>query len=125
MNNMTTDNPWNFLAMAEEKVQATVFNNTRGRKKSKSKTENDDDDSPEEKRRKFLERNPSKCRQKKKAAMEDLKSKADSLEAENNTLKTRVNEHREELLSLKDLLLRHENCSCNIIQEYIVKYYQQ
>lgn len=57
--------------------------------------------------------------------MEDLKSKADNLEVENGTLKARVSEYREELLSLKDLLLRHENCSCNIIQEYIVKYYQK
>ncbi|CAG8443566.1 4121_t:CDS:2 [Diversispora eburnea] len=117
----------NFSVSLTDNTLSPVINNTI-RLRKRPRQESNNDDNSDEKRRKFLERNriaASKCRQKKKAAMEDLMSKSDSLETDNNLLKTRVNELREELLSLKDQLLRHENCSCNIIQEYIVKYYRQ
>ncbi|RHZ89891.1 hypothetical protein Glove_9g94 [Diversispora epigaea] len=115
----------NFSVSLADNTLPSVINNTIRLRKRK---ETNNDDNSDERRRKFLERNriaASKCRQKKKAAMEDLMSKSDSLETDNNVLKNRVNGLREELLSLKDQLLRHENCSCNIIQEYIVKYYRQ
>ncbi|CAG8609916.1 18195_t:CDS:2, partial [Acaulospora morrowiae] len=91
---------------------------------TKRKVIDDSDETPEERRRKFLERNriaASKCRQKKKAAMQELKERADAIGTRNASLHGFVNDLREELLTLKNQLLAHRNCNCNILQEYIRK----
>ncbi|RIB23012.1 hypothetical protein C2G38_2242937 [Gigaspora rosea] len=89
---------------------------------NKKRSAEDTEETAEEKRRKFLERNriaASKCRQKKKAWVQDLKNKADSIIAKNNQLHAFVNDLKEEMLALKNQLLAHRNCDCNILQEYI------
>ncbi|CAG8708048.1 16812_t:CDS:2, partial [Racocetra fulgida] len=80
---------------------------------NKKRAAEDAEETAEEKRRKFLERN--------RIADwgQDLKNKADSIIAKNNQLHAFVNDLKEEMLALKNQLLAHRNCDCNILQEYI------
>ncbi|RIA95014.1 hypothetical protein C1645_758603 [Glomus cerebriforme] len=80
------------------------------------------DETPEEKRARLLERNriaAAKCRQKKKQAQETLQQQASDLTQKNTTMHSLVNELREEALKLKNQLLAHSTCNCNVIQEYV------
>jgi hypothetical protein len=80
------------------------------------------DESPEDKRSRLLERNriaAAKCRQKKKQAQESLQQQASDLTQKNTTMHTLVNDLREEALKLKNQLLAHSTCNCNVIQEYV------
>jgi len=80
------------------------------------------DESPEEKRSRLLERNriaAAKCRQKKKQAQESLQQQASDLTQKNTTMHSLVNDLREEALKLKNQLLAHSTCNCNVIQEYV------
>ncbi|GBC07051.1 hypothetical protein RclHR1_07200009 [Rhizophagus clarus] len=80
------------------------------------------DETPEEKRARLLERNriaAAKCRQKKKQAQESLQQQASDLTQKNTTMHTLVNDLREEALKLKNQLLAHSTCNCNVIQEYV------
>ncbi|KAJ9081536.1 hypothetical protein DSO57_1013668 [Entomophthora muscae] len=88
----------------------------------REKTNEDDDEDPETKRQRFLERNriaASKCRQKKKVWMQQLATEADQAAARNKALQMMVNQLKDEVLVLKNQLLAHRNCSCNVIQQYI------
>jgi len=91
---------------------------------SKRKLEDDDDDEEdgEEKRRKFLERNrqaASKCRQKKKAWMQDLEQRSDEITKRNKALHETVSMLKEEVLFLKNQLLAHRGCDCTVVKNYI------
>ncbi|POG69718.1 hypothetical protein GLOIN_2v1623685 [Rhizophagus irregularis DAOM 181602=DAOM 197198] len=80
------------------------------------------DETPEEKRARLLERNriaAAKCRQKKKQAQESLQQQASDLTQKNTTMHSLVNDLREEALKLKNQLLAHSTCNCNVIQEYV------
>lgn len=80
------------------------------------------DESPEDKRSRLLERNriaAAKCRQKKKQAQESLQQQASDLTQKNTTMHSLVNDLREEALKLKNQLLAHSTCNCNVIQEYV------
>ncbi|CAG8488186.1 4497_t:CDS:2 [Funneliformis caledonium] len=80
------------------------------------------DETPEEKRSRLLERNriaAAKCRQKKKQAQESLQHQASDLTQKNTGLHSVVNDLREEALRLKNQLLAHSTCNCNVIQEYV------
>jgi len=80
------------------------------------------DETPEEKRARLLERNriaAAKCRQKKKQAQECLQQQASDLTQKNTTMHSLVNDLREEALKLKNQLLAHSTCNCNVIQEYV------
>ncbi|KAH8554514.1 hypothetical protein BGW37DRAFT_480022 [Umbelopsis sp. PMI_123] len=90
---------------------------------AKRKLENDDDDEDgEEKRRKFLERNrqaASKCRQKKKAWMQDLEQRSEEIISRNKALHETVGMLKEEVLFLKNQLLAHRGCDCTVVKNYI------
>ncbi|KAL9096986.1 MAG: hypothetical protein Q9165_000950 [Trypethelium subeluteriae] len=80
--------------------------------------------SPEEqvKREKFLERNrvaASKCRQRKKDWMGGLEVRARDLQSQRATLSAYAASLRDEVLYLKDEMLRHQGCGCTKIQEYL------
>jgi len=80
------------------------------------------DETPDEKRSRLLERNriaAAKCRQKKKQAQESLQQQASDLTQKNTTMHSLVNDLREEALKLKNQLLAHSTCNCNVIQEYV------
>jgi ATF/CREB family transcription factor len=92
----------------------------------------DDDDSPppethkdgrkmtdEEKRKNFLERNriaALKCRQRKKQWLANLQSKCDLYSQENDALTHTVNQLREQVFTLKQLLISHKDCPVTIQQ---------
>ena len=94
----------------------------RGRvQKSQSGSKNNSKMS-EEKRAGFLERNrkaATKCRAKKKAWTSDLSRQADDTMDRNKYLHGVVAQLREEVLYLKSEVLRHTNCSCPALQQYI------
>jgi hypothetical protein len=92
-----------------------------GHNKRKSSMTEDTED-PEQKRRKFLERNrmaASKCRQKKKMWMQELEQRSEEVVQRNKALHTLVSQLKEEVLILKNQLLSHHNCNCNVIQQYV------
>uniref|UniRef100_A0A4W5QUB9 Cyclic AMP-dependent transcription factor ATF-2 n=1 Tax=Hucho hucho TaxID=62062 RepID=A0A4W5QUB9_9TELE len=68
---------------------------------------------PDEKRRKFLERNraaASRCRQKRKVWVSSLEKKAEDLNSMNGQLQNEVTMLRNEVDQLKHLLLAHNDC---------------
>ncbi|CUS15265.1 unnamed protein product [Tuber aestivum] len=67
----------------------------------------------EEKRKNFLERNrvaALKCRQRKKQWLASLQAKVEIFSSENDALTAQVTSLREEIVSLKTLLLAHKDC---------------
>lgn len=67
----------------------------------------------EEKRKNFLERNRQaalKCRQRKKAWLANLQAKVEYLTSDNETLTQTVNSLREEISSLRNVLVAHKDC---------------
>ncbi|PWW72396.1 hypothetical protein C7212DRAFT_355066 [Tuber magnatum] len=67
----------------------------------------------EEKRKNFLERNrvaALKCRQRKKQWLASLQAKVEIYSSENDALTAQVTSLREEIVSLKTLLLAHKDC---------------
>jgi len=92
------------------------------RKPRKSVSANEDSEVQEAKRRRFLERNrvaASKCRQKKKAWMQDLESEAREAQNMSKQLKACVSVLKEEILQLKNELLKHNTCECMPIRQYL------
>jgi len=78
----------------------------------------------DEKRRKFLERNriaASKCRQKKKAWVQDLEKKSAEVSITNRNLKIIVNQLRDQRSLLLNQLLLHKNCESKVIQQYLLQ----
>ncbi|KAI9716230.1 MAG: hypothetical protein M1812_005455 [Candelaria pacifica] len=76
----------------------------------------------DKKRSKFLERNrvaASKCRQKKKEWTSNLESKARDLQNSKNQLALMVSSLKDEMLFLKGELLKHSNCNCSRIRDYL------
>ncbi|RKP26831.1 hypothetical protein SYNPS1DRAFT_13618, partial [Syncephalis pseudoplumigaleata] len=66
-----------------------------------------------EKRQSFLERNrlaALKCRQRKKAWLQQLQHKIDNTTRENEQLQEQATSLREEIINLKTLLLAHKDC---------------
>ncbi|KAL0963855.1 hypothetical protein UPYG_G00314420 [Umbra pygmaea] len=74
---------------------------------------------PDEKRRKFLERNraaASRCRQKRKVWVSSLEKKAEDLNTMNGQLQNEVTLLRNEVAQLKQLLLAHKDCPVTAMQ---------
>uniref|UniRef100_A0A3Q2EDJ9 Cyclic AMP-dependent transcription factor ATF-2 n=1 Tax=Cyprinodon variegatus TaxID=28743 RepID=A0A3Q2EDJ9_CYPVA len=87
---------------------------TRGRRR---RTTSED---PDEKRRKFLERNraaASRCRQKRKVWVQSLEKKAEDLGSMNTQLQNEVTLLRNEVAQLKQLLLAHKDCPVTVMQK--------
>ncbi|XP_064166348.1 cyclic AMP-dependent transcription factor ATF-2-like isoform X2 [Anguilla rostrata] len=75
---------------------------------------------PDEKRRKFLERNraaASRCRQKRKVWVQSLEKKAEDLNSLNGQLQSEVTLLRNEVAQLKQLLLAHKDCPVTAMQK--------
>lgn len=92
---------------------------TSSRKQSTPSTVKEETD---EKRSKFLERNrvaASKCRQKKKEWTTNLEQRARELQNSKNHLSMVVGSLREEMLYLKGEVLKHNNCNCSSMREYL------
>lgn len=75
-----------------------------------------------QKRTRFLERNrvaASKCRQKKKEWTNNIEARARDLQNEKNQLAIIVGSLKEEVLWLKGELLKHTDCGCDRIRQYL------
>ncbi|KAF9143208.1 Alcohol O-acetyltransferase [Mortierella sp. GBA39] len=97
-------------------VQAT------SRKTGPRKRSHGQDESPEAKRQKFLERNrmaASRCREKKRLQTLKTISDADEITARNQTLHETLDELQEEVRRLKNQILCHRDCSCDVIQKFV------
>ncbi|KAG0277471.1 hypothetical protein BGZ96_002850 [Linnemannia gamsii] len=81
-----------------------------------------EEDSPEAKRQKFLERNrmaASKCREKKRLQTLKTIEDADVITARNQALHETLDELQEEVRTLKNLILCHRDCGCDVIQKFV------
>ena len=95
----------------------------RPRKNSKASRDMDEQ-AREEKRRRFLERNrvaASKCRQKKKEWMQNLEETARTAQNHSKYLQAAVIQLKDELLLLKQELLKHHGCDCTKIRTYLMQ----
>lgn len=103
---------------------STASASKRSRKGSRGHNKDEEGSDPEEdaKREKFLERNrvaASKCRQKKKEWTNGLEDRLRHLQAENTHLKSFTATLRDEVLSLKGEMLKHQSCGCHGIRNYL------
>ncbi|KAI1143278.1 hypothetical protein F5Y05DRAFT_408727 [Hypoxylon sp. FL0543] len=62
-----------------------------------------------------------KCRQKAKQSMSDLQIRERELSQQNRLLQEHAGSLRDEILDLKNEILRHSECNSDIIQNYIAK----
>ncbi|RKP23736.1 hypothetical protein SYNPS1DRAFT_30507 [Syncephalis pseudoplumigaleata] len=123
-----------FATAVDHRDQAQAASSSTKRKRSTSPTaknedaahddayEHDGDEDDEDKRQKFLERNrvaAFKCRQKRKAWMQELETKSDEVTKRNKALHLLVNQLKEEAIQLKNQMLAHRDCDCNVIQRYV------
>ncbi|KAF9216418.1 Cyclic AMP-dependent transcription factor ATF-7 [Podila verticillata] len=91
----------------------------KGTKSRKRKTEQL---SPEAKRQRFLERNrmaASKCREKKRLQTLQIISDADTITARNQELHETLAELEDEVRRLKNQILGHRDCGCDVIQKFV------
>uniref|UniRef100_H3B5S5 cAMP responsive element binding protein 5 n=1 Tax=Latimeria chalumnae TaxID=7897 RepID=H3B5S5_LATCH len=78
------------------------------------------DEDPDERRRKFLERNraaATRCRQKRKVWVMSLEKKAEELTQTNMQLQNEVSMLKTEVSQLKQLLLTHKDCPITAMQK--------
>ncbi|KAI7888009.1 uncharacterized protein EV154DRAFT_426403 [Mucor mucedo] len=76
-----------------------------------------DQDHNDEKRRNFLERNRQaalKCRQRKKQWLTNLQERVEYLTNDNEQLQMQANVMRDEVLSLRRLLMVHKDCPMTV-----------
>ncbi|KAF9542181.1 hypothetical protein EC957_002263 [Mortierella hygrophila] len=95
---------------------------TTGRKTGPRKRSHGQDEPPEVKRQKFLERNrmaASRCREKKRLQTLKTISDADEITARNQALHETLDELQEEVRRLKNQILCHRDCSCDVIQKFV------
>jgi hypothetical protein len=78
------------------------------------------EEDPDERRRKFLERNraaAARCRYKRKAWINGLERKSDDLAVTNQKLASEITLLRTEIAQLKSLLLAHKSCPVTLQQQ--------
>jgi len=93
-----------------------------GHKPRKNPASEEPPEVQEAKRQRFLERNrmaASKCRQKKKAWIRSLENEAREAQNTGKQLKACIGMLKEEVLVLKNELLKHNACKCPQIRQYL------
>ncbi|KAI9478097.1 MAG: hypothetical protein EXX96DRAFT_569573 [Benjaminiella poitrasii] len=77
---------------------------------------------PTRQRKKLLEKNREaayRCRQKKKKWIHSLEEQSQIAETKNRELQSIVAHLREESIYLRNLLLTHGDCDCDVVQAYL------
>ncbi|KAI9344110.1 hypothetical protein BD770DRAFT_350979 [Pilaira anomala] len=77
-----------------------------------------------EKRKQSLEKNrlaAYRCRERKKQEQQHMIDQADLLALQNESLQIIVHNLRNEVISLRELLLAHDTCHCERVQSFIQK----
>ncbi|KAF9110340.1 hypothetical protein BGX27_006494 [Mortierella sp. AM989] len=91
-------------------------------KSGSRKRTSSEEETPESKRQKFLERNrmaASKCREKKRLQTLKTISDADEITARNQALHETLDQLQEEVRHLKNQILSHRDCGCDVIQKFV------
>ncbi|KAF9343658.1 Cyclic AMP-dependent transcription factor ATF-7 [Mortierella sp. AD094] len=91
-------------------------------KSGSRKRSSSEEETPESKRQKFLERNrmaASKCREKKRLQTLKTISDADEITARNQALHETLDQLQEEVRHLKNQILSHRDCGCDVIQKFV------
>jgi hypothetical protein len=76
---------------------------------------------PKKQRKKLLEKNREaayRCRQKKKKWVNNLEERSQIAETKNRDLQEQVSQLREESIYLRNLLLTHGNCECDVVVSF-------
>eukprot|EP00112_Aurelia_sp_Birch-Aquarium-sp1_P018543 Seg4439.3 transcript_id=Seg4439.3/GoldUCD/mRNA.D3Y31 product="Cyclic AMP-dependent transcription factor ATF-2" protein_id=Seg4439.3/GoldUCD/D3Y31 len=119
----STPSPSNSLKSDNSDMMLDDFDeDSKGAPIKRSRRSQDEMD-PDERRRRFLERNraaASRCRQKRKVWVQQLEKKADELSANNTTLQNEINILRTEVAQLKALLLAHKDCPVTMQQQNVI-----
>lgn len=79
------------------------------------------DNFPKKQRKKLLEKNREaayRCRQKKKKWVNNLEERSQTAETKNRDLQEQVSQLREESIYLRNLLLTHGNCECDVVVSF-------
>ncbi|KAG0318396.1 hypothetical protein BGZ99_005710 [Dissophora globulifera] len=95
---------------------------TKSASRKRSSSEEEGEETPELKRQKFLERNrmaASKCREKKRLQTLKTISDADMITARNQELHETLDKLQEEVRWLKNQILCHRDCGCDVIQKFV------
>ncbi|KAF9439093.1 hypothetical protein BGZ76_000055 [Entomortierella beljakovae] len=95
--------------------------NGNGKSSSRKRT-SIEEETPEMKRQKFLERNrmaASKCREKKRLQTLKTIEDADEITSRNQALHETLEELQEEVRVLKNQILSHRGCGCDVIQKFV------
>ncbi|KAG0025597.1 hypothetical protein BGZ81_007026 [Podila clonocystis] len=104
-------------------TQSSASTSTLGRPtKAARKQSGAEQLSPEAKRQRFLERNrlaAAKCREKKRLQTLKTITDADEITAKNQALHESLNELQEEVRMLKNQILCHRDCGCDVIQKFV------
>lgn len=106
--------PSSMMSATEVEMQAADTSTPYGKRARKSPEED-----PDERRRKFLERNraaAARCRQKRKVWINSLEKRAEDFQSTNGKLQQEVTSLRSEVAQLKSLLLAHKDCPIFIQQ---------
>ncbi|KAI7893986.1 uncharacterized protein EV154DRAFT_119597 [Mucor mucedo] len=77
-----------------------------------------------QKRKQSLEKNrlaAYRCRERKKQEQQQMVDQADILSLQNESLHIIVNNLKNEVISLRELLLAHDTCDCERVQSFIQK----
>ncbi|KAI8082300.1 hypothetical protein BDF21DRAFT_337953 [Thamnidium elegans] len=111
----------------EDDYSATSRRRTNLKRKA-SVDNNESEDNTDEKRKNFLERNRQaalKCRQRKKQWLNSLQERVEYLANDNEQLQLQANVMRDEVLSLRSLLMVHKDCHINTNNPMLVQQHQQ
>ena len=106
------------------KNQKTTKRTRKSTRKPRDQEPREEQKPVDEKRHKFLERNrvaASKCRQKKKEYTQSLEDRARALDQANRSLRTSLVSHEAEYQFLLNQMLKHTDCSCTDIREFVLK----
>ncbi|KAF9109642.1 hypothetical protein BGX27_007374 [Mortierella sp. AM989] len=113
---------------ASRKAKSTPNNSSKSSSKSSQSRKHlaEEEESPEAKRQKFLERNrmaATKCREKKRLQTLQTIAEADEIKERNQSLHASLDELMEEVRVLKNQILCHNNCGCDVIQKFVQSRY--
>lgn len=114
----------NLVQFQKQTSPSKLHSTTRKARNGYRPVSSDDqsDSEGDKKRAKFLERNraaASKCRKKRRALERDLNDRARKLTTNNARLHAEVQWLRNEVLQLKCECLRHTDCNCEHIRDYL------
>ncbi|KAF8936099.1 hypothetical protein BGZ58_004618 [Dissophora ornata] len=126
-NSANTKNATSSSSSRKAKVTSTKNSSRESSTTSKGSSQSrkhasSEEESSEAKRQKFLERNrmaAAKCREKKRLQTLKTIADADAITERNMALHESLDELQEEVRTLKNQILCHRDCGCDVIQKFV------